>query len=90
MVRKAASAAEPAETSPPAFEESIRELEQIVQRMESGTLSLEESLAAYRRGAELVGRCRVALSSVQQQVRLLEGDLLRPFDVDRDAAQSDQ
>lgn len=90
MVRKAASAAEPAETSPPAFEESIRELEQIVQRMESGTLSLEESLAAYRRGAELVGSCRVALSSVQQQVRLLEGDLLRPFDVDRDAAQSDQ
>lgn len=90
MVRKAASAAEPAETSPPAFEESIRELEQIVQRMESGTLSLEESLAAYRRGAELVGSCRVALSSVQQQVRLLEGDLLRPFDVDRDAAQHDQ
>lgn len=90
MVRKAASAAEPAETSPPAFEESIRELEQIVQRMESGTLSLEESLSAYRRGAELVGSCRVALSSVQQQVRLLEGDLLRPFDVDRDAAQSDQ
>ncbi|MEN9314648.1 MAG: exodeoxyribonuclease small subunit [Pseudomonadota bacterium] len=90
MVRKAASAAEPAESSPPAFEESIRELEQIVQRMESGSLSLEESLAAYRRGAELVGHCRLALTSVQHQVRLLEGDLLRSFDVDRDVPEAER
>lgn len=56
------------------------ELESLVQRMEGGTLSLEDSLAAYRRGAELVTYCRTALSAVQQQVRLLEGELLRPFE----------
>lgn len=68
--------------SPRSFEDAIGELESIVQRMESGALSLEDSLAAYRRGAELATFCRKALSSVEQQVRLLEGELLRPFEPD--------
>jgi exodeoxyribonuclease VII small subunit len=64
------------------YEDAIGELESLVQKMESGTLSLEDSLAAYRRGAELVAHCRKALADVQQQVKVLEGDLLKPFDVD--------
>lgn len=67
------------------FEEAIGELETLVQRMESGALSLEASLAAYRRGAELVAFCRKSLAGFQQQVKILEGDLLRPFDVEPDA-----
>ena len=67
-------------TTPESFERAIGELEQIVQRMESGSLSLEESLGAYRRGASLVAWCRSSLADVQQQVRILEADLLEPFE----------
>ena len=91
MVRKAAASPspDPGGKSPDAgaasFEDAIGELESLVQRMESGSLSLEESLAAYRRGAELVASCRATLASAQQQVKVLEGELLRPFEVDGDA-----
>jgi len=67
---------------PASFELALGELEQIVQRMEGGALSLEQSLADYRRGAALVGWCRKSLADVQQQVRILEADLLRPFEAD--------
>lgn len=78
-----ASATAPApDPAPESFESALAELERIVQRMESGSLSLEDSLIAYRRGASLVGYCRKSLADVQQQVRILEADLLRPFDVD--------
>ncbi len=78
-----ASATAPApDPMPESFESALAELERIVQRMESGSLSLEDSLAAYRRGASLVGYCRESLADVQQQVRILEADLLRPFDLD--------
>lgn len=92
MVTKAGVRAEPQAPSPepqapPSFEDAIDELESIVQRMESGALSLEDSLAAYRRGAELAAFCRKALSAVEQQVRLLEGDLLRPFDSEAGSGQ---
>lgn len=88
MVRKAGLAE--AETQPPlpsSFEEAIGELETLVQRMESGSLSLEDSLAAYRRGAALAAFCRTSLATVEQQVRLLEGELLRPFEPDAGAGQ---
>lgn len=68
--------------APESFELALAELEQIVQRMEGGALSLEQSLADYRRGASLIGWCRKSLSEVQQQVRILEADLLRPFEPD--------
>jgi len=69
---------------PIAFEAAVSELEAIVERMEAGTLSLEESLAAYRRGAELVAHCRESLAVIQQQVRILEADLLKPLGNDGD------
>lgn len=69
-------------STPESFERAIAELEQIVQRMENGALSLEESLEAYRRGASLVGWCRRSLADVQQQVRILEAGLLEPFEPD--------
>ena len=75
-------AAAMAGTAPESFELALGELEQIVQRMEGGALSLEQSLADYRRGAALIGWCRKSLADVQQQVRILEADLLRPFGAD--------
>ena len=79
MVKKATDVQGP-DSAPLSYEKAIEELEALVQKMEAGTLSLEESLAAYRRGAELVANCRKALAEVQQQVKVLEGDLLKPFD----------
>lgn len=67
---------------PASFESALGELETLVQTMEAGTLTLEQSLDAYRRGAQLVGWCRDSLADVQQQVRILEGDLLKPFEPD--------
>jgi exodeoxyribonuclease VII small subunit len=61
------------------FESAMTELEQLVADMESGKLSLEDSLAAYKRGAELLNYCRSRLDDAQQQVRVLEEGTLKPF-----------
>ncbi len=74
--------------TPASFEVAMTELEALVERMEDGRLPLEESLAAYQRGVVLVKYCRETLGQVAQRVRILEADLLQPFDSgadDRDA-----
>ncbi len=65
--------------SPPAFETALAELEQIVQSMEEGQMPLEQSLAAYKRGAELLKLCQTQLKDAQQQVKILENDTLKSF-----------
>ena len=64
---------------PLTFELALAELEQVVADMESGKLPLEESLAAYQRGAELLRQCRSRLEDAQQQVRTLEDGSLKDF-----------
>ena len=61
------------------FESALAELEKIVASMEAGQLPLEQSLAAYKRGAELLKYCQSALAEVQQQVKILEADALKNF-----------
>jgi exodeoxyribonuclease VII small subunit len=68
------------------FEDALAELEQVVADMEAGKLSLEESLAAYKRGAELLQHCRSRLDDAQQQVRVLEHGVLKDFSVPGDGA----
>ena len=68
------------------FEAALAELEQVVADMEAGKLSLEESLAAYQRGAELLQLCRGRLDEAQQQVRVLEEGTLKNFAVPGEAA----
>ncbi|HMN95327.1 MAG TPA: exodeoxyribonuclease VII small subunit [Phycisphaerales bacterium] len=53
----------------PSFEESVTELEGIIDRIERGEIGLEESLRAFRRGDELVRRCRAILDQAEQEVR---------------------
>jgi exodeoxyribonuclease VII small subunit len=66
------------ETSPVAhFEQSLEELEQLVQKMETGELSLEQSLSAYERGVGLYRQCQQALQQAELRVRLLS-DPARP------------
>ncbi|NUS39978.1 MAG: exodeoxyribonuclease VII small subunit [Lysobacter sp.] len=53
------------------FEASLDELEQLVEKMEHGDMSLEESLAAYERGVGLYRKCQGALEQAELRVRLL-------------------
>jgi exodeoxyribonuclease VII small subunit len=69
---------------PASFELAMEELEQLVARMEAGELPLEASVAAYKRGSELVKLCNSQLDKVDHQVKLLEGDMLKPFAPDED------
>jgi exodeoxyribonuclease VII small subunit len=63
----------------PSFESALSELEKIVTSMEAGQMPLEQSLAAYKRGAELLKYCQSALQDAQQQVRILEDNVLKNF-----------
>jgi len=53
------------------FEQALAELETLVERMESGELSLEESLASFEKGVALTRSCQKALSEAEQKVRIL-------------------
>ena len=80
----AESAAPPAsaQTPPESFEQAMAELAQLVTQMESGQLPLEASVAAYARGSELVRYCAAQLEKVESQVKVLEGEMLKPFSAD--------
>jgi exodeoxyribonuclease VII small subunit len=53
------------------FEESVSQLEQIVAAIESGQIGLEESLAKYEQGMELVKRCRGILDRAEKRIEQL-------------------
>ncbi len=74
----------PAEQPVASFEQAMEELEALVAKMESGELPLEASLAAYQRGSELVKYCAAQLERVEKQIKILEGDMLKPFEGDAD------
>ena len=62
------------------FEAALAELEAIVQSMEGGRLPLEESIATYRRGSELLKHCQQQLSDAERKIQVLEDGALRDFD----------
>jgi len=59
------------------FEKALEELEALVARMEDGKLPLEESLAAYQRGAQLLKHCEGKLSAARARISVLEGEVLK-------------
>lgn len=65
--------------TPANFEAALKELETLVASMESGDLSLEQSLASYQRGAELLKYCQAQLADAQERVRILEAGELKAF-----------
>ena len=72
--------AKPRAAVPPKdYESALAELEALVGEMESGQLPLEASLAAYKRGAELLQFCRQQLADAEQQVKILENGTLQSF-----------
>nr|MBL8410293.1 exodeoxyribonuclease VII small subunit [Dechloromonas sp.] len=68
------------------FETALSELETLVQSMEGGKLELEESIAAYRRGMELMQHCQAQLAHAEEQIRILENGQFK--DVDRNSLEA--
>ncbi len=57
----------------PDFEQSMEALEKLVERMESGDLTLEESLKEFEQGMALTQQCQTLLEEAEQRVRILTG-----------------
>ena len=67
------------------FETALEELEQVVEQLESGELSLEDALGAFEKGVGLVKICNQKLNEVEKKIEVLvkdkEGKLqLKPFE----------
>ena len=76
---------------PATFEAALAELEAIVAAMEGGQLPLNESLVAYKRGAELLQYCQSTLKDAEQQVQVYEKGFLKAFESpEPDATGSDE
>lgn len=69
-----------AQSIPERFEDAVSELEAIVAAMESGQLSLEDSLTHFQRGTLLLRHCRGALESAEERIRILQDGELQAFD----------
>lgn len=66
------------------FEEALDQLEELVEDMENGDLTLEESLKAFEQGIKLTRECQTALSQAEQKVQMLveENGKLKTIDLD--------
>ena len=64
---------------PPRFEDAIGQLEQIIDRIESGEVGLESAIAEYEKGMKLIGQCRAILDGAERRIAELtetaEGEL---------------
>ena len=56
------------------FEAALEDLEQVVEQLESGDLSLEDSLAAFEKGVGLVKHCNQKLNEVEKKIEVLVKD----------------
>jgi exodeoxyribonuclease VII small subunit len=75
------SAPVPAEHSmPSSYEEALQELEQLLAKLESGQLPLDQLLTHYQRGASLLAFCRERLTAIENQISVLDEGALKPWD----------
>jgi exodeoxyribonuclease VII small subunit len=65
------SGSPPAETPPPSFEESLAELEAIVEAMEHEHLSLEDLVSHYEKGSACLKNCEAGLNSARKRIELI-------------------
>ena len=73
--------AKPTKNKTPDFEQSLEKLTQLVEKMESGKLPLEESLQLFEQGVGLIRHCQEALSQAEQRVQILNSQQqLEPYD----------
>ena len=86
---RAMAARNPAEEPRLDFETAMRDLEELVERLEQGDLPLEESLSAFERGVMLTRNCQTALKEAEQKVEILLKKAGEPTVEDFDADDSD-
>lgn len=67
---------------PDSFETGLTELEALIGEIESANLPLDTALQRYQRGTELLRFCEDKLQQAEQQLRVLDGDTLKPFNLD--------
>jgi len=73
------SVPKPAAAEPASYEAALQELEQLLARLESGDLPLEQLLAQYQRGAVLLKFCRDRLEAVEDQIKVLDQGTLKTW-----------
>ncbi len=76
MARSAAKSAPP---EPASYEQALAELDRLVAQMEDGQMPLDQLLDAYRRASELLQFCRGRLQAVEEQVKVLDEGVLKPW-----------
>lgn len=64
---------------PISYDTALQELDQLVAKLESGQLPLEQLMAGYQRGAELLKFCRDKLEAVEQQISVIDNGQLKPW-----------
>lgn len=73
----------------PNFEKDLQELENLVEKMEGGDLSLEDSLVHFERGIALTRSCQKALTEAEQKIQILMAEdgsqTLQPFSSDENS-----
>jgi exodeoxyribonuclease VII small subunit len=72
-------AAPPEQPVPESYEAAVQELEQLVRTMESGDVPLDGLLSGYQRGAWLLQYCREKLQAVEDQIKVLDDGVLKPW-----------
>lgn len=69
--------------TPKSFEEALSRLESLTQSMQ-GEMPLEDALAAYQEGNELVRYCQTKLAQVEQKLQVLDADGLKELNLESD------
>lgn len=61
----------------------MQELEGLVERLDSGDMPLAQLLTGYQRGADLLAYCREQLQAVEDQIKVLDDGVLKPWSADK-------
>ena len=69
-------------TPPQSFEEALSRLETLTQAMQSSEMPLEDALAAYQEGNELVRYCQTKLAEVEQKLQVLDAGELKELNLE--------
>ena len=65
--------------APVSYEAAMHELEALVAGLEGGQLPLDQLIVSYQRGSELLAYCQAKLQQVEQQIKVLDDGLLKPW-----------
>jgi exodeoxyribonuclease VII small subunit len=69
----------PSPALPATYELALQELEGLIAHLESGQQPLDQLLAGYQRGAQLLTFCKSQLEAVENQIKVLEGNELKSW-----------